>query len=89
MAEPGWTVELGAFTQREEAVATLATVAFGDVPGLADAAREVTPLDTDGAEALYAARFTGVDGLTALTACAVISAEGQACEPQPPGQGGY
>jgi D-alanyl-D-alanine carboxypeptidase len=89
MDEPGWTVELGAFSAREEAVATLASVAFGDVPGLADASREVTPLDTDGDDALYAARFTGVDGLTALTACAVIAAEGQRCEPQPPGQGGY
>jgi D-alanyl-D-alanine carboxypeptidase len=88
VVEPGWTVDLGAFTRREMAVATLAMAAFGDVPGLAEAGREVAELDGPGDAQRFAARFTGLDGVTALTTCAVLSVDGQPCTPNPPEQGG-
>lgn len=86
--EPGWSVDLGAFVEREMAIATLAMAAFGEVPGLAAAGREVVTIDGSGIDPTYTARFTGLDGVTALTACAVLAVEGQRCTPQPPEQGG-
>jgi D-alanyl-D-alanine carboxypeptidase len=86
--EPGWSIELGAFAARELAVATLASAAFGDVPGLSQAGREIAVLAGTEPDTRYTARFTGLDGVSALTACAVLSVEGQPCTPYPPEQGG-
>jgi D-alanyl-D-alanine carboxypeptidase len=76
-----WSVDLGRFEAREEAVARLATVAFGHLPGLAEAGREVSQPDASNA---FRARLTGLDGMAALTACAVLNAHGSDCTPVPP-----
>jgi D-alanyl-D-alanine carboxypeptidase len=76
-----WSVDLGRFRTREEAAARLATVAVGDLPGLARAGREVSQAETSGT---FRARLTGLDGMAALTACAVLNAHGGDCTPVPP-----
>jgi D-alanyl-D-alanine carboxypeptidase len=67
-AEAGdWGVQLGAYAAREDAIARLATVAFGGAPGLSDAGREV-----HAAGSLYRARLTGLSRETAHAACAAL-----------------
>jgi D-alanyl-D-alanine carboxypeptidase len=63
----GWGVQLGAYAAREDAIARLATVAFGGTPGLSDAGREV-----HAAGSLYRARLTGLSRETAHAACAAL-----------------
>jgi D-alanyl-D-alanine carboxypeptidase len=70
----GWGVQLGAYRAREDAIARLASVAFGGVPGLSDAGREV-----HAAGSLYRARLTGLSRETAHAACAAL--DGKDCMP--------
>lgn len=78
----GWTVDLGRFSARAEAEASLHGGALSEVPGLDGAMRQISAsADTP---PTFAARLTGLDGLTALTACAVLGAHGRSCTPVPP-----
>jgi D-alanyl-D-alanine carboxypeptidase len=75
----GWSLRLGAFAERELAIANLAAVAFGPMPELAEAGRDIE-VARRGAGSLYRARLTGLDAVTARQACAMIAAEGRPCE---------
>ncbi len=78
-ASAGWSLRLGAFAEREAAVANLAAAAFGAMPELAGAGRDIL-VARNGAASLYNARLTGLDAVTARQACAMIAAEGRTCE---------
>ncbi len=81
---PGdWAVQLGAYAEREIAVARLAAAAFGAMPQLAEAGREIHIDGITGAE-IYRARLTGLDRDTARRACALLVGEGRNCVPIPP-----
>ena len=79
----GWAVELGSFPLREHALAELARADRPDLPALATANRTVTERARGSADR-YTAMVTGLDGLTALTTCAVLTAEGRTCRPVAP-----
>lgn len=79
---PGWIVELGTFRSAASAAIHLEAAPLDRVPGLSDAERRVIAASDDAA--LFAARVVGLDGLTALTACAVLAADGADCTPIPP-----
>ncbi len=67
LAVGDWGVQLGAYRAREQAIARLASVAFGPVPGLTGAGREV-----HAAGSLYRARLTGLSRETARAACEAL-----------------
>jgi D-alanyl-D-alanine carboxypeptidase len=78
----GWIVELGRFTSAANAAVHLETAPLDRVPGLSDAQRSVVP--ARGQTDRFAAQLAGLDGLTALTACAVLGSDGTTCTPIPP-----
>ena len=75
-ASGDWAVQLGAFAERDAAVAHLASAAFGEMPALAFAGREV---DVARGGSLYRARLTGLDGGVAREACRRLRNEGKDC----------
>ena len=75
-ASGDWAVQLGAFAERDAAVAHLASAAFGEMPALAFAGREV---DVARGGSLYRARLTGLDGGVAREACRRLRREGRDC----------
>lgn len=79
----GWAVDLGGYALREGALSELARIERADLPALATASRSVTDTGAAGATR-YRAVVSGLDGLTALTACAVLRAEGRTCRPVAP-----
>ncbi|MGF1658111.1 MAG: D-alanyl-D-alanine carboxypeptidase family protein [Rubrimonas sp.] len=78
-----WAVQLGAYAEREIAVARLAAAAFGALPQLAGAGREVHVGGIAGSQ-IYRARLTGLDRDTARRACEMLVEEGRDCVPIPP-----
>ena len=78
----GWIVELGRFASAATAAVHLETAPLDRIPGLADADRSVVMLNGEAQQ--FAAQFSGLDGLTALTACAVLGSDGTRCTPIPP-----
>jgi D-alanyl-D-alanine carboxypeptidase len=78
-----WAVRLGAYAEREMAVARLAAAAFGVMPELAQAERDVDVLG-DGANRRYVGRLKGLDVVAALEACRLMAEQGWACTPEPP-----
>lgn len=81
----GWAVQVGAFGSPTQARA-MADTARGAEPGLLGAARPDTPPTTPfGGKPLYRARLVGLSASAASTACARLTARGQACMTVPPG----
>ncbi|TVQ58919.1 MAG: D-alanyl-D-alanine carboxypeptidase [Rhodobacteraceae bacterium] len=80
-----WAVFLGAFPNREHAVANLAAVALGPVPALSEAERRID-VAAFGDTALYSVTLAGIDAATAHRACAMIAQEGRDCVPVPPAE---
>jgi D-alanyl-D-alanine carboxypeptidase len=78
----GWAVQLGAYAQREVAVASLAAASFGALPQLVSADRRI---EQAGAS-LWRARLTGLDAAGAHAACRALEREGRDCMPVPPGR---
>ena len=78
----GWVVELGRFPSETTAAVHLENAPLDRVPGLAAATKAVVAAFDD--DPRFAARLVGLDGLTALTACAVLGADGGTCTPIPP-----
>jgi D-alanyl-D-alanine carboxypeptidase len=78
-----WAVQLGAFVERDVAVAQLAAAAFGGMPALAEAGREIH-VASIGETSVYRARLTGLDAATAREACRRLATEGRDCLPIPP-----
>lgn len=77
--EAGWTVQVGAYADKDKAEAQLEKLA-SDRPGeLRHAARLVTPLRWDDAHTLYRARFGGLTLEAASALCASLNGVGQAC----------
>jgi D-alanyl-D-alanine carboxypeptidase len=76
-------VQLGAFAERDLAVAELAAAAFGVMPALASAGREIH-VASIGEQSIYRARLTGLDAVTAREACRRITRGGADCTPIPP-----
>jgi hypothetical protein len=83
MAAGDWAVRLGAYAEREVAVARLAAAAFGVMPELAQAERDVDVLGA-GADRRYVGRLKGLDVVAALEACRLMAEQGWACTPEPP-----
>lgn len=75
-ASGDWAVQLGAFAGRDQAVAHLASAAFGEMPALALAGREVA---RPRGASLYRARLTGLDPEVAREACRRLKSEGREC----------
>src|SRR5262249_36282102 len=74
-----WTVQVGAYADREKAEAQLARLA-ADRPGpLSRAARLVTPIQWDETHTIYRARFAGLSLEAASALCASLNGAGQAC----------
>jgi hypothetical protein len=71
------------YAERETALARLAAAAFGAIPALADAIRDID-IQGDGEERRYVGRLKGLDVGTAFEACRRMAAEGWACTPEPP-----
>ncbi len=88
-AQPGglqagdWAVRLGVYAERETALARLAAAAFGAMPELADATRDVDVLGA-GDDRRYVGRLKGLDVGAAFEACRRMAEEGWACTPEPP-----
>lgn len=80
LASVDWAVQLGVFSERESAVAQLASVAMGGVNGLSGAKQEVDMFNLSGRTA-YRARLIGMDRTSALAACAAIRGKGGECVP--------
>lgn len=78
--EIDWAVQIGVFSQKETAVAELASAALGDIGGLNRAGREVATMTLSGRPA-YRARLTGFDRPTALAACVALREHGRDCLP--------
>lgn len=78
-----WGLKLGSYATPEVAVARLASTAFGDMPALARAGREIDVTGLGGST-LYRARLTGLSSATAKEACRRLSREGKTCEMVPP-----
>jgi D-alanyl-D-alanine carboxypeptidase len=78
-----WAVRLGEYAEREAALARLAAAAFGAMPELASASRDVD-VTGQGEDRRYVSRLRGLDVGTALEACRVIAQEGWSCTPEPP-----
>lgn len=77
--EAGWTVQVGAYADKDKAEAQLEKLA-SDRPGeLRHAARLVTALRWDDAHTLYRARFGGLTLEAASALCASLNGVGQAC----------
>jgi sporulation related protein len=78
-AQPSWTVQVGAYADKDKAEAQLEKLA-SDRPGeLRQAARLVTPLKWDDTHTLYRARFAGLSLAAASSLCASLNGVGQAC----------
>lgn len=77
--EAGWTVQVGAYADRDKAEAQLEKLA-SDRPGeLRRAARLVTPLKWDDTHTIYRARFAGLSLEAGSALCASLNGVGQAC----------
>ena len=74
-----WTVQVGAYADKDKAEALLEKLS-SDRPGeLRHAARLVTPLKWDDTHTLYRARFAGLSLQAASALCASLNRAGQAC----------
>jgi D-alanyl-D-alanine carboxypeptidase len=83
-AQGDWAVRLGEYAEREVALARLAAAAFGAMPELVDATRDVD-VTGRGADKRYVGRLKGLDVGTAMEACRMIAQQGWSCTPEPPG----
>jgi hypothetical protein len=77
--QTGWTVQVGAYADKDKADAQLEKLASDRPAELAHAARLVTPLKWDDTRTLYRARFTGLTLEAASALCASLNGIGQAC----------
>ena len=76
--ESGWTVQVGAYADKDKAEAQLERLAE-DHGALRHAARLVTPIQWDDGHMLYRARFAGLSLDAASALCASLNGLGQAC----------
>lgn len=79
-AAGGWAVQLGVFSDRETAIAELASAALGPFEKVSSAGREVSALKLSGGEA-YRARLTGFDRASAQSICNSLKSQGKDCLP--------
>jgi hypothetical protein len=77
--EAGWTVQIGAYADKDKAEAQLEKLASDRPSELRHAAHLVTPLKWDDAHTLYRARFVGLTLEAASALCASLNGIGQAC----------
>jgi hypothetical protein len=75
----GWTAQVGAYADRDKAMARLDQVAQLLPRELADTDRGVTTLKWDDTRTLYRARFTGLSHEAAAALCASLNRSEQAC----------
>ncbi len=76
----GWAVQLGVFSDRETAIAELASAALGPFTAASRAGREVSTLKLSSGAA-YRARLTGLDRTSAQTMCKELKSKGKECLP--------
>ena len=77
--QAGWTVQVGAYADKDKAQAQLEKLA-ADRPGqLRNATRLITPVEWDAAHTVYRARFAGLSLEAASALCASLNGAGQAC----------
>ncbi len=82
MTDGAWTVLLGSYAEREAAIADLAAAAFGAIPALENAGREID-VQGAGAERRYIASLTGLPPAIAQEACRRLLADGRDCRAGP------
>ena len=75
----GWTAQVGAYADRDKAMARLDQVTLLLPGDLAHADRGITALKWDDTHTLYRARFTGLSHEAAAALCASLSRSEQAC----------
>ena len=80
--EDDWTIRLGAYAERERAIADLAAAAFGALPQLAEARREIDVLGA-GATRRYVAQLSGLAAADAQEGCRRLVQEGRTCRAAP------
>lgn len=76
---PGWSVRLGAFADRAEAVESVTAVTLGDVALLSSAVSEISEIRGATGESLYEVRFTGLAPREASKACSALKSRGRDC----------
>ena len=77
--EAGWTVQVGAYADKDKADAQLDKLASDRPRELRHAVRLVTPVQWDDSHTIYRARFAGLSLEAASALCATLNGVGQAC----------
>lgn len=82
---PRWAVQLGAFDNRDQAVASVAAVTLGSLDMLAAAEPQIDEVKGRSGK-LYRVRFTGLEPQDASRACVALKAHGRDCITVAPGR---
>lgn len=76
---PRWAIRLGAFDDRAKAVESITAVTLGNVAPLASVPSEINEIRSNGGDALYEVRFTGLAERQASKACSTLRSHGREC----------